>query len=118
MGTIIDLIDRVLFSSHPIYHQENFELVIKILLNNGYPLKLIFSEIKNRLSKKFKQWNDQGNTPTDKTTDNNEDKINHKFFTISFIPFLSEKIKKFFKKDSLIHLAYKGINNLGEFIKT
>ena len=55
VGTIIDLIDKVLFLSHPIYHQENFELIIKILLNNGYPLKLIFSEIKNKLSKKFKE---------------------------------------------------------------
>jgi len=68
--------------SHPIYYQENFELIIKILLNNGYSLELIFSEIKNRLSKKFKQWNDQCNTPKDKTRDNNEDKINHRFFTI------------------------------------
>ena len=32
--TIVGSIDRVLFLSHPIYHQENFELIIKILLNN------------------------------------------------------------------------------------
>jgi len=31
---------------------------------------------------------------------------------------LSEKIKKFFKKDFLIHMAYKGINNLREFIRS
>ena len=66
VGTIIDLMDRVLALFYSIYHQENFELVIKILSNNGYPLKFIFAEIKNRLSKKFKQWNDQGNT-LDKT---------------------------------------------------
>ncbi|KYN42687.1 hypothetical protein ALC56_02887 [Trachymyrmex septentrionalis] len=120
VGTIVGLIDRVLSLSHSICHQENFELIIKILLNNGYPLKLIFSEIKNRLSKKFKQWNDQDNTRTDKSTilstDNNEDKIN-KFFTITFIPLISEKIKKFFKKDFLINMAYKGINNLRRFIR-
>ncbi|KYN31571.1 hypothetical protein ALC56_14069, partial [Trachymyrmex septentrionalis] len=74
----------------PIYHQENFELIIKILLNNEYSLKLIFSEIKNRL---------------------------HRFFTIPFISFLSEKIKKFVKKDPSIHMAYKGINNLRKFIR-
>ena len=68
------------------------------------------------MSKKFKQWNDQDNTPTDKSRDNNEEKIN-KFFTIPFIPLLSEKIRKFFKKDSLIHIAYKGINNLRGFIR-
>jgi len=80
--------------------------MIKILLN-GYPLKLIFSEIKNRLSKKFKQWNDQCNIPKDKTT-----KIKLiRFFTIPFISFLSEKIKKYFVKDPLIYMAYKRINN-------
>ena len=79
-------------------------------------MKLRFSEIKNRLSKKFKQWNDQDNTPTDKSTNNNENKIN-KFFTIPlYITFIGE-IKNFFKKDSLIHMAYKGINNLRGFIR-
>jgi len=91
------LIDSFFVPSPLIYHQENFELIIKIL-NNGYPLKLIFSEIKNRLSKKFKQWNDQINTPKDKAINNNEGKINQIFFTIPFILFLSE-IKTFFKKE-------------------
>ena len=54
VGTIVGLIDRILSLSHLIYHQENFELIIKILLNNGYPLKFIFSEIKNKLSKNLK----------------------------------------------------------------
>ncbi|KYN09399.1 hypothetical protein ALC57_18504 [Trachymyrmex cornetzi] len=115
---VVGLIDRVLLLSHPSYHQENFELIIKILLNNGYPLKLIFSEIKNRLSKKFKQWNDLKITTTDNTIVNNVDTNNHSYFTIPFIPFLSEKIKKFFKKDTLIRMAYKGINNLKGFIKS
>jgi len=46
METIIGLIDRVFSLSYFIYHQKNFEFIIKILLNNGYPLKLIFSKIK------------------------------------------------------------------------
>jgi len=91
------LIDSFFVPPPLIYYQENFELIIKIL-NNGYPLKLIFSEIKNRLSKKFKQWNDQINTPKE-AIDNNEGKINQIFFTIPFILFLSEKIKTFFKKE-------------------
>ena len=44
-----------------------------------------------------------------------ETKIN-KFFTIPFIPFLSEKIKTFFKR--LLNMAYKGINNLRGFIRS
>ena len=90
------LIDSFFVPPPLIYYQENFELIIKIL-NNGYPLKLIFSEIKNRLSKKFKQWNDQINTPKE-AIDNNEGKINHRFFYNRLFPFLSEKIKIFFFK--------------------
>ena len=35
-----------------------------------------------------------------------------------FIPLLSEKIKKNFRKDSLIHMAYKEINNLRRVIRS
>lgn len=35
-------IDRAFLLSHPSFHQENLHLVISILLNNGYPLRLIF----------------------------------------------------------------------------
>ncbi|KYN17286.1 Putative nuclease HARBI1 [Trachymyrmex cornetzi] len=118
---IVGLIYRVLSLSYPFYHHENSELIIKILLNSGYHRHLEWTadgnEIKNMLSNKFKQWNDQCNTPKDKTTDNNEDKINHRFFTIPFISFLSEKIKKFFLIDSLVRMAYRGINNLRGFIR-
>ncbi|KAG5329647.1 SETMR methyltransferase, partial [Acromyrmex charruanus] len=86
----------VLSLSHSIYHQKNFELIIKILLNNGYPLKLIFFEIKNRLLTKF-----NARIIHLRIRQRTIMKINHKFFTIPFIPFLSEKIKKCFKKDSL-----------------
>ena len=57
IGTIIGLIDRVLLLSHPSFHKKNFDLVIKILLNNGYPLSLIFSTITKRLYKKFDPFN-------------------------------------------------------------
>ncbi|KYQ53936.1 hypothetical protein ALC60_07149 [Trachymyrmex zeteki] len=51
VGTIIGLIDRVLSLSHPMFHQENFEAIIKILINNGYSLKLIFTMIKKGYQK-------------------------------------------------------------------
>ncbi|KYN40760.1 hypothetical protein ALC56_04838 [Trachymyrmex septentrionalis] len=57
IGTIIDLINRVLLLSHPNFHKKNFDLIIKILLNNSYPLSLIFSTIKKRLYKKFDLFN-------------------------------------------------------------
>lgn len=35
-GAVIGLIDRVFKLSHPVYHKNNLELIINILLNNGY----------------------------------------------------------------------------------
>jgi len=44
-GTIIGLIDRFFLLSHPEFHKKNLEHVIKILLNNDYPLYFIFNTI-------------------------------------------------------------------------
>ena len=52
IGTIIGLIDRVLLLSHPSFHKKNFDLVIKILLNNGLSSKFdIFNYQKKTLQK-------------------------------------------------------------------
>ncbi|KYN36163.1 hypothetical protein ALC56_09483 [Trachymyrmex septentrionalis] len=110
----IILIDRVLSLSYPIYHQENFELLIKILLNNGYPLKLIFSEIKNRLSKKFKQWNDQGNKSTEKSTDNNKE-LSSIDVAGEFVMIYSSLLHELFqnKDDPEHHMGESSLENLG-----
>jgi len=39
-GTILSLVDRVILFSHPKLHKENFDCVIKIFLDNNYPLDL------------------------------------------------------------------------------
>ncbi|EFN73998.1 hypothetical protein EAG_00158, partial [Camponotus floridanus] len=49
-GTIIGLTDRVFWLSHPRFHKENFQFVVDILLNNGYPLSFIFHTISDRLN--------------------------------------------------------------------
>jgi len=46
---ITSLFDRILLLSHPRFHSKNLEEMINILINNYYPLKLIFSTIKNRI---------------------------------------------------------------------
>lgn len=48
-GTIVGLVDRAFLLSHPRYHNKNMELVIKTLLDNSYPLPLIFKTIHERL---------------------------------------------------------------------
>jgi len=108
--TIIGLIDRVFSLSYFIYHQKNFELIIKILLNNGYPLKLIFSKIKIDCQKNL-------NNEMTRVTHLDKTIMKIKLITILFILLLSEKIKKILKKSSLIYMAYKKINNLRGFIR-
>jgi len=44
-----DLIDRVILFSNPKFHLHNFCFVIKILLENDYPLEFIFDNIKKQL---------------------------------------------------------------------
>jgi len=40
--TILNLINRAFLLSHSEFHQKNLEFVIKILINNDYPLNVIF----------------------------------------------------------------------------
>jgi len=49
IGTIYSLIDRAFLLSHLRFHQKNLELVISLLLDNGYPLDLIFEKMKARI---------------------------------------------------------------------
>jgi len=42
-STIISLINKVIMLSHPEFQRSNFDFIIKILMDNGYPLDLIFS---------------------------------------------------------------------------
>jgi len=44
-STIIGLVDRVFLLSHPKFHQKNFTLIIRVLLEIDYPLGLIFNTI-------------------------------------------------------------------------
>jgi len=46
-GVITSLFVRTLLLSHTRFHFKNLEEMINILINNCYPLKLIFPTIKN-----------------------------------------------------------------------
>jgi len=46
---IIGQLDRILFLSHPKFHEKNISNLVHTLLINGCPLKFIFSTIKNRI---------------------------------------------------------------------
>jgi len=46
---IYGLIDRTILLSHPEFHEKNLKGVIKTLLDNCFPLPLIFSTINTRI---------------------------------------------------------------------
>jgi len=51
VGTIYSLVDRTILLSQPNSVKKNLEMLVEVLLNNGYPLEMIFnSRIKKFLS--------------------------------------------------------------------
>ena len=51
IGTIAGLVDRIVLLSNPKFHLDNSCFIIKVLLENNYPLNFIFENINNRLKK-------------------------------------------------------------------
>jgi len=108
-GTMYSLIDRVLRLSHPKFHHNNFDHVIKILLDNGYPLHLIFSTIRRRL---------QTTSHAHKTVPKEkEERPSHSYFTMPYVSFISKKFIQFFRNITFCKLAFTCYNKLNKFIK-
>lgn len=110
-GTMIGLIDRVIRLSHPIFHQRNIELVIKILIDNGYPLKFIFDLLRERLKTFFYMTNSKFNN--DVQSDEQE---RVSYFTIPYVPGISEQFKNI-TKDLNVKRSYRSLNKMNKFIK-
>jgi len=107
-GTIISLIDRVLLLSHPMFHNENLDFVVKVLLENGYPLHLIFSTIRRRLYYRLNHGS-EGHRKDEPNT--------IPFFTIPFVSSIAGKFLKYFKNISFVNLAFTCCNKLNNFIR-
>jgi len=88
-GIITNMVDKVLRLSHPKFHEKNLNFIIKIFLDNDYPIEFIFEAIRTRI-KTLTHRNLV--TPTDMKIDNDKDKVH--WFTIPYIPNVSEQIKK------------------------
>ncbi|KAM0724705.1 hypothetical protein ACS0PU_009089 [Formica fusca] len=108
-GTIIGLVDRAFLLSHPQFHQKNLDFIIKILLDNNYPLDFIFQTIFNRL----KFLITSRGLPTYDVDVNNE---SVSYFTIPFVHTISHKFKNIIK-DLDVRLSYCSLNKLSCFIK-
>ncbi|XP_011858857.1 PREDICTED: uncharacterized protein LOC105556380 [Vollenhovia emeryi] len=109
-GTIICLIDHALLLSHPRYHQKNLEHVINTLLQNNYPLPLIFNTLNRRLKTFLKN---QNAIHIDNNTVNTATK---KFFNIPFIPRFSHQFKQVLQ-DLNTSLSFTSMNKLSCVIK-
>lgn len=91
-GTIISLIDRVFYLSYPSFHQKNMELVVNILLNNGYPLFFIFDTLNKRL-KTISRHNISNNKTNISNNNNNKDSNRLHYFNIPYIPNFSKQFE-------------------------
>jgi len=92
-GVILALYDKTLLLSHPSFHFKNIKKSIRTLLQNGYPLQLIFSTINNRIRK----FMINGINERDKNVDS-DNTLTRRFFTIPYIKGISESFRNITKK--------------------
>jgi len=116
IGIIYGLIDRAFLLSHLRYHQKNIELVIELLLENGYPLNLIFEKISNKI--KTLIYNNRSLNKNNNHDKNNNcsDETNKKIIVIPYIKKISESVTAIIDKLKYI-TGYRVLNNLEKFIK-
>jgi len=111
-GTILSLVDRAFLLSHPEFHKNNLELVIRTLLNNDYPLDFIFNVMTDRIKSLI-----QKKTPKQVETTTNEIEFqDNKWFTIPYVNSLSAKFIKV-TAGTKLKLAYHSLNKLNSLIK-
>jgi len=119
IGTIFNLIDRAILLSHPKHHQKNIELCIDLLLDNGYPLDLIFDKIDTRIKKIFlnKVNSDTKNgILLNKKNDTDLEMSKKKFFVIPYMCGISETVASMFNK-SVFSVGFRGLNKLDKIIR-
>jgi len=111
-GTMHSLIDRVIRLSHPEFQENNFDYIINVLLDNGYPLDTIFSAIRERLYTTLHRA-----SPPTQNTEINADKPSHSYFTIPYVSCIAKNFMQFFNNISFTKLSFSGHNKLSRFIK-
>ena len=109
-GTIIGLIDRAVRLSHPRFHQKNLTMVVSMLLDNGYPLDLIFQMLHTRLKKLFTL------NPNSINIKNDETSKQPSFFNIPYISGFSERFSRVVRGLN-VSMSYTGMNKLRSVVK-
>jgi len=91
--TIYSLLDRAILLFHPIFQQKNIEICVKTLMDNDYPLDLIFRGMTTRLKKLFKNnlITNHCNSKTFGELNNNDNK---KHLVIPYIHRISSSVEE------------------------
>jgi len=98
---------------HNEFYKKNFEFIIKILMDNGFSLNLIFSIIRRRLFLRFNH-----SKPQKHSQINNVHTSPRKiYFTIPYISSIAKKFIQYFKNISFCKLAFTCYNKLNKFVK-
>jgi len=102
------LVDRAFFLSRPEFHLDNLKFIIRLLMENDYPLKFIFDTMNTRLRYliRYRQ----------KKTIRNSKETNGKWFVVPYIRSVSEKFKHIIR-DLDTGISYYSLNKLGNIIK-
>jgi len=118
VGTIYGLIDHAILLSHPSFHQKNIKLCVQLLIDNGYPLKLIFNTINRRLKKLFV--NNFSNKQMITLPNNNivsNSANDKKVIVFPYIKRISEMVSSVVSKSDYT-IGYRCLNRLNMFVKT
>ena len=115
-STIIELVDRIFLLSNSKFHQKNSEFVIKVFLENDYPLGFIFDTIQERIKSLVnKKTFIQTNVKTFDSIDKNNEKMI--WFTLPYInSYFSDKLKSTIENLNS-RLSFFSINQLNSLIK-
>ncbi|XP_036345468.1 uncharacterized protein LOC118754704 [Rhagoletis pomonella] len=99
INTAKNLIHKILTISHTRFHDANIEKINKILICNNYPAKLIRELINQQIMKNNIHPNTTPNIDTTKTT--------KKFYSVTYIPNLTDNFDHSITKPQNTALAYK-----------
>ncbi|KYN22422.1 hypothetical protein ALC57_05184 [Trachymyrmex cornetzi] len=110
-GTVFSLVDRAFLLSDYRFHYKNLTFIINILLDNDYPIKFIFETVNQRIKYLIKS----RHAIQHKTTDTSMNEKPVSWLTVPFIPFHTEKFKRFNSND--IRVSYHSPNKMSKYIK-
>ncbi|KYN18349.1 hypothetical protein ALC57_09345 [Trachymyrmex cornetzi] len=110
-GTVFSLVDRAFLLSDYKFHSKNLIFIINTLLDNDYPITFIFETVNQRIKHLLKSKHVTQLTSTD--ISNNKETVS--WLTVPFIPFHTEKFKRFNCND--IRVSYRSPNKMGKYIK-